>query len=129
MSDLPEDLQQLLQTHVPSFPAAEVLVFLAQHRSESWTANAVGQAMRPSSLSPQDIQEYLALFHAHGLIAGNPDTSYQYQPADPKIGSAVESLVKAYNEKPVTLIRTIYALADRKLRSFADAFKLKEDHP
>jgi hypothetical protein len=38
----------------------------------------------------------------------------------------VRTLAQAYNERPVTLIRMIYALRDPKIQSFADAFKLRK---
>jgi hypothetical protein len=31
-----------------------------------------------------------------------------------------------YNERPVTLVRVIYSPKDDKIRSFADAFRLKK---
>jgi len=37
----------------------------------------------------------------------------------------VRTLARAYQERPVTLIRVIYALRDTKIQSFADAFKLR----
>jgi hypothetical protein len=49
------------------------------------------------------------------------------QPADPALQAHVKTLAQAYEERPVTLIRLIYALRDSKIRSFADAFKLKKD--
>ena len=39
----------------------------------------------------------------------------------------VRTLAQAYEQRPVTLIRLIYALRDSKIRSFADAFKLRKD--
>lgn len=45
---------------------------------------------------------------------------------DPALGSHVETLAQAYEQRPVTLIRLIYALRDLKIRSFADAFKLRK---
>ena len=38
----------------------------------------------------------------------------------------VEMLAKAYRERPVTLVRIIYALRDSKVQSFADAFRLRK---
>ena len=38
----------------------------------------------------------------------------------------VRTLAQAYEQRPVTLIRLIYALRDGKIRSFADAFKLRK---
>jgi hypothetical protein len=41
---------------------------------------------------------------------------------------AIGLLLRAYNERPVTLIRTVYAIADaKKIQAFADAFKIKKD--
>ena len=45
---------------------------------------------------------------------------------DPELKAHVQTLAQAYEERPVTLIRLIYALRDRKIRSFADAFKLRK---
>jgi hypothetical protein len=45
---------------------------------------------------------------------------------DPAFQAHVATLAQAYEERPVTLIRLIYALRDRKIRSFADAFKLRK---
>jgi len=36
------------------------------------------------------------------------------------------TLAQAYEERPVTLFRIIYALRDSKIRSFADAFKVRK---
>ena len=42
-------------------------------------------------------------------------------------GFLVRTLAQAYNDRPVTLTRMIYALRDPKIQSFADAFKLRKD--
>lgn len=38
-------------------------------------------------------------------------------------------LSQAYEQRPVTLVRLIYALRDRSIQSFADAFKLRKNRP
>jgi len=50
----------------------------------------------------------------------------RYRPATAQLDAHVRTLAKAYEERPVTLIRIIYALRDGKIRSFADAFKLRK---
>jgi hypothetical protein len=47
--------------------------------------------------------------------------------SDEEIARHLATLAQAYEERPVTLVRLIYALRDRKIRSFADAFKLRKD--
>ena len=56
---------------------------------------------------------------AERLIAGPP-------PDDPALKAHVARLAQAYEQRPVTLIRLIYALRDSKIRSFADAFRLRK---
>ena len=65
------------------------------------------------------------LFHTRDLLAIDLDKRYQYRPASEILAAHVRTLSQAYNERPVTLIRMIYALRDLKIQSFADAFKLR----
>jgi hypothetical protein len=71
------------------------------------------------------LARYLALFQAGGMIAVGPDKRVQYRPAHQAVAAQVATLAQAYQERPVTLIRVIYALRDSTIQSFADAFKLK----
>jgi hypothetical protein len=43
-----------------------------------------------------------------------------------ELAAHVETLARAYEERPVTLFRIIYALRDANIRSFADAFKVRK---
>ena len=54
------------------------------------------------------------------------DNRYQYRP-DNEFVVHVERLAQAYSQRPVTLIRVIYAFRDSKIKSFADAFKLRKE--
>ena len=78
---------------------------------------------------PKDVAEakILQSFHAGGLAMASVHQSYQYRPANETLQSYVNTLAQAYEERPVTLIRIIYALRDGKIRSFADAFRLSKD--
>jgi hypothetical protein len=71
-----------------------------------------------------DGARYLELFQARGLLAIGPDRRVQYRPANPHIAGHVDKLAQAYSERPVTLIRMIYALRDMRIRSFAEAFNM-----
>ena len=65
------------------------------------------------------------LFHSNGMIAIGPDKRAQYRPGTSELERHAATLAQAYLERPVTLIRVIYALRDAKIRSFAEAFRLK----
>jgi hypothetical protein len=127
MNDLPDNLLSFLQVAIPTFPAAELLIFLSDHPGP-WQPDALADAAQPMSIAPEEVEEYLALFKSAGLLAETSFASaFVFAPSTPGLEAAVAALTQAYNERPVTLIRTINALADHKLQSFADAFKLKKD--
>jgi hypothetical protein len=82
--------------------------------------------MRPLTVTVPAVKEYLARFVETGLIAKRPD-GYAYDPASPPLENAIGELGRAYNERPVTLIGAIYRIADSKIQSFSDSFKLRDD--
>lgn len=47
--------------------------------------------------------------------------------SDDDIARHLPILSQAYEQRPVTLVRLIYALRDRSIQSFADAFKLRKN--
>lgn len=121
--DFPPALLRLIRASVPTFPAAELLVFMYRNPSRRWTVEAIGQAIQPAVILPPAIKEYLALFVRQGLVAESSG-EFEYVATGPA-GDAVGELARAYNERPVTLIRTIYSIADHAIQSFADAFRLR----
>ena len=96
---------RFVQAYLPSVETAELL--LQAYRSPE----AALQAKQRDAL------------RAAGLL----DESYRYRPANPELAAHVATLAQAYEQRPVTLIRLIYALRDTRIRSFADAFRLRKD--
>lgn len=128
MNDLEfsDEVRQLIASSVPNLDALEVLMFLARHPEQTWTAADLDGAVRPMKSS--ELRQYLILFVEQGLISASPPDGFQYRPRTPALESAAIALRKAYDERPVTLIRTVHAIGDlKKIQSFADAFKLKKD--
>lgn len=125
-ADLSPALVRFLQACVPSFSAAEVLLFLSGRAGQDWTPEAIGLAMQPTAVTLPEVEQALALFRAQGLVHEQPAGQFRYA-ASAAAARSVAELAQAYRERPVTLIRTIYALADLKIQSFADSFRLKKD--
>ncbi|HEX4086662.1 MAG TPA: hypothetical protein VHY22_17250 [Chthoniobacteraceae bacterium] len=126
-SDLPESLQRFLRLSIPTFQAAELLLFLASHPERPFTAVEIEEGMKPTVISAAAIKLYLNSLKDQKLIEGEMDSGYRFAPASAELKEAVLDLNHAYNERPVTLIRTIYAIAESKIQSFADSFRLKMD--
>jgi hypothetical protein len=115
-----------LQTTVPTVDAAELLLALKSEPDRQWSPRDAAQSLQGRvNFKDGDAVRYLELFVSRSLLMAHPERRYQYRPASPELAGFVETLAKAYNERPVTLIRMIYALRDEKIRSFADAFKIR----
>jgi len=121
-----DEFCRFLRAAVPTVDAAEVLLLLHREPERWWAAEEVLGALAPSvSLSGSAAAACLAVLLASGLIASGPDKRVQYRPGFGELDAHVRTLAQAYRERPVTLIRVIYALRDSKIQSFADAFRLK----
>jgi hypothetical protein len=122
-----DDFCRFLRTSVPTVDAAELLLLLQREPQRWWTGQEAVAALLPGvSLSEADAARYFAIFQANALIAVGPDKRVQYRPGFAALDAHVRTLDQAYRERPVTLIRVIYALRDSNIQSFADAFKLRK---
>lgn len=123
-----DEFFRFLRAAIPTVDAAEVLLLLQHERERWWSAEELAAALLPAvTLKASQAAAYLALFQANGLVAVGPDKRVQYRPGYGELDAHVQTLANAYRERPVTLIRVIYALRDSKIMSFADAFKLKRN--
>ena len=123
-----EGFIRFLRAAVPTVDAAEVMLLLQRAPERWWSAEELAAALAPSAtLSAAQAAACFAIFQANGIIAVGPDKRVQYRPGSGELEAQVNTLAQAYRERPVTLIRVIYALRDTKIRSFADAFKLKRN--
>jgi hypothetical protein len=123
---LPKSLIEFIQECIPTYQAAELLLFFASHPDGDFSAENVVVAMRPVVITVPAVKEYASLFVDTGLIV-QADGRYRYGPSTVDLERGIGELAHAYNEKPVTLIRAIYRIADSKIQSFADSFKLREE--
>jgi hypothetical protein len=123
-ADFSDDFCRFLHASVPSVQAAELLLLLAGDPAAALRAKEAAE--RVPAMSEADAAKILQALHANGLVMAGVDQAYQYRPATEVLRAHVERLAKAYEERPVTLIRIIYALRDSKIRSFADAFRVRK---
>jgi hypothetical protein len=122
--DFSDAFCRFVQAHLPSVEAAELLLLAFRSPGVAWQAeHAVEHLPAGAILRKREAERYLQEFRVAGLL----DDNLRYKPASPELEQFVETLEKAYRERPVTLVRLIYLLRDSKIRSFADAFKLRKD--
>ena len=123
--DFTDELCAFLQRCVANVDAAELLLLLAKNPDRSWAVNELQAQLAPSTISDADVQRSLDALQQCDVVERDADKRVRYRPSV-AYDAQVAALSRLYLERPVTLFRVIYALRDSKLRTFADAFKLRE---
>jgi hypothetical protein len=123
--DFTDQFCAFLQRSVPNVDAAELLLLLAEHRDRAWELAELRDRLSTMSvLSEADVVRNLDALHSNEVVARVADRRVRYR-SSASIDSHVATLARLYVERPVTLFRTIYALRDAKIKTFADAFKFR----
>jgi hypothetical protein len=123
--DFTDDFCGFLQRCVGGVDAAELLLLLAKNPNQSWqVAELQAQLAAGTTLSEADALRSLDAFQQGGVATRDADKGVRYRPS-PEHDAHVARLARLYVERPVTLFRVIYALRDAKIKTFADAFKLR----
>jgi hypothetical protein len=123
--DLPEVVRRFIVDHVDSVEQLEILLLLHQHPERAWDAESVARELRISALSASDRLEDQARAGLLARVEGSPG-GYRYAPGTPALDEAVAGLAKAYAERRVTVINLIFSKPIDKIRTFADAFRLRK---
>jgi hypothetical protein len=111
---------------IPSVATAELLILIHSMPARWWTvAELRSELPADVNITESEISACLDALKPHGVIEMDGQKRVRYAAAEPG-DTHVRTLARAYNERPVTLIRMIYALRDSKIRSFADAFKFRK---
>ena len=118
-----EEFCRFIQGTITAVDAAELLLWYRAHQEKAFALEEAGAKLGPG-IRAGDAEKYLRLFEARGLLL-QVDGGYRYRP-ESELAPQVEKLAVAYNQRPVTLIRVIYAFRDSSIKSFADAFRLRK---
>ena len=124
LEPIPEDVRQFLDRSIESIDQLEVLRVLGDDRAAEWTVAKLGEVVQGD---PAAIGGHVAALHARGLLAAEKrgaDWVCRYGPRD-DLEPQVARLLQCYRERPVSMIKLVYARAKDPLRSFADAFRLR----
>lgn len=122
-----EEFCGFLHAAIPSVAAAELLLLIFKHPDRWWTLPELAGELPPDvNITESDTVTCLEALHSHGLVEFDDKKRVRYRAASDALDAQVRTLQQAYNERPVTLIRMIYALRDSKIQSFADAFKFRK---
>jgi hypothetical protein len=118
-----EEFCRFLQGSIPGVDAAELLLLFRGQPDSAFSAEEAVRKLGPG-IDLKAAERYLDRFESAGLVA-RQDGRYRYRAAS-DLTPHVETLANAFNHRPVTLVRVIFALRDTSIQSFADAFKLRK---
>jgi DNA-binding transcriptional ArsR family regulator len=126
LDPIPEDARRFLDSQIDSIDQLEILRVLAE---EPGRERPVADLAGAVQARPDAAAAHLAALSARGLIASKAvdgETYYRHGPR-PEFAAPLEQLLRLYRERPVTMIKLVYAGANERLRAFADAFKLRKE--
>jgi hypothetical protein len=125
-SGISENVTAFLAAHIDSVLQLEILLLLQAQPQRDWTSTDVAQELRIDAAWSSGQLEGLA---AAGLLAatGGTPPAYRYAPKTAELDDAVKGLARAYEDRRVTVIGMIFSKPLDKIRSFADAFRIRKE--
>jgi len=116
---MPAEVHRLINDALASMDHVEVLFQIAREDQATF-----GWLEEHAHIAPTQLRAVLRDLEQAGLI--RLDESLYRVTTNARDRSAVDAFVTAYNTRPVTLIRAVYARPSA-IRSFADAFRLRRE--
>ena len=119
---IPADVCTFILAHIDSIGAIEALLLLRRNQDQSWTPANVGKRLY---ISDVEAQELLNQLHDDGLVQSEAD-AFRYRTLEPAREDLLQRLAETYQTQLVAVTQVIHA-KPRRIREFANAFKLRKD--
>lgn len=100
----------------------EVLLIIQHTPEREWDEPELEREVRGS---PQIIREAARVL-SHSGLAAVVEGRWRYAPATPELASVVAELAKLQASKPMLLAKAIFSSKSDRIRTFADAFRVRE---
>jgi hypothetical protein len=121
-SDLSQEIQSFINTHIRSVGDLEVIFLLANDPKRMWSGEEVSRELRTNANYAQTQLKDLARIGVLECVDGKFACRQ-----DPQLLDLLYRLRDDYTLRRYTVINFIYDQPLEKIRGFADAFRLKKD--
>ena len=121
-SELSEPANRFIGRHIRSMNSLELLLYMRDHADAGISARQVTEALRGNAAAMADM---LTFFKSHELLAEDAPGMFHYRPRTPDDETVLAELAWLFRQRPVALMDAILASPSDKIRSFADAFRIK----
>lgn len=101
----------------------ELLLLLYQEPRQAWWIDALARELRASTAV---VSQSLDALMAVGLVAADRSQAYCFQANSAELAAMADGLIDLYNRKPRAVLRAIFAERRDRIRTFADAFRLRK---
>jgi hypothetical protein len=119
---LPIELRDFLARHIDSIAQLEALLLARRSPDLAWNAQAAAKRLYIGEPEASDTLAHLA---EHGLLT-REGASYRFHPQSAQLAEWVDLLAEHYKRQLIPITNFVHA-KPRRIRQFADAFKLKRD--
>lgn len=122
---IPQRVRSFIADHIDSVLQLEVLLLLHAAPQRHYTRADIARELR---INPEWVQKQLAILQAKALLTSEStgaDSTYYYAPKTSDLNEDVQALAAAYADYRVTITSLIFATPNDQLRSFSDAFRLR----
>jgi hypothetical protein len=123
----PSDIKSFMDQNIDCTEQLEMLRILSEAPEKQWSTASLAAEVQAA---PAAMSAYLRALQARGLIAGaaaEGDVLWRHGASTPELQQVVERLLQAYKERPVSMIRMVYARRKTTLEEFADAFRIRKE--
>ena len=111
----------LISTVIYCFGAGYVWAFLM---SSLLLLSIDARELRIAAASAED---RLCDLTRRGMLQPTDEQNYRYAPRERRLDEAVGALASAYSERRVSVINLIFSKPTDRIRTFADAFRVRRD--
>lgn len=118
-----DEVLAYVHTDIGSVWAVELLIFLKGRPGRAWRIEDLVLALRSSSLA---VAQAIERLQAAGFVSQKSPGTYSFEPRSSRHLEMAAAIEKLSAEKPMTLAKAIAEIPNEKLRSFSDAFKLRD---
>ncbi len=125
MEVLPQNVRDFVLKYVDSVELLETLLLLHADKAREWTADEVSEHLR---IAPESARTRLAVVCGHGFGEGREENGqkvYKYRSSSQN--GAIDALSGCYKQYRVRVITAIFSKPIERVRTFADAFKIRRD--
>jgi hypothetical protein len=120
-SGLSADVEQFISDYIRTVEHLEVLLAVATAPQGKTSASDVFAKVRSSEASVRDRLDELG---AEGLLIREGDI-FCINPKNPATGDTINELARAYKERSIRVIQTIYSDRRRAMHELSDAFRFR----